>query len=168
MPAPAGRLPAAVVLVTLAAGCVPLSFEKTPEEPPAPAPVAAPRPAPAPAPMPAPAPAPRPEAPGSALPVPPPAPARPPPAMAPASQALLKESRRYQAGGEYPQAAAAIERALRIEPRQPLLWLELGQIRLREGNRAQADSMARKALSLASGDATVEAQALELIARARE
>jgi Tfp pilus assembly protein PilF len=88
--------------------------------------------------------------------------------MAPASQALLKESRRYQAGGEYPQAAASIERALRIEPRQPLLWLELGQIRLREGNRAQAESMARKALSLASGDATLESQALELIARARE
>jgi len=108
-----------------------------------------------------------PDAAGSALPEPPPVP-RPTPPASPASQSLLTESRRYQAAGQYPQAAAAIERALRIEPRQPVLWLELGQIRLQEGNAAQAESMARKALSLASGDATLEGQAMELIARARQ
>jgi Flp pilus assembly protein TadD len=87
--------------------------------------------------------------------------------VSPASQALLTQSRGHQAAGRYAQAAASIERALRIEPRQPVLWLELGKIRLKEADYAQAESMGRKALSLASGDAWVRAEAEELIASAR-
>lgn len=103
----------------------------------------------------------------------PPAPAEPlpPPRTAPpvstASQALLTQSRGHQAAGRYEQAAASIERALRIEPRQPVLWLELGNIRLKEGDFAQAESMGRKALSLATGDATLTARAEQLIATAK-
>ena len=67
-------------------------------------------------------------------------------------QALLSQSRSLQAAGRYPEAAATIERALRIDPRQPVLWLELGTIRLKEGDFAQAESIGRKALSLATGD----------------
>jgi Flp pilus assembly protein TadD len=90
------------------------------------------------------------------------------PPISAASRTLLTESRGHQAAGRYPQAAASIERALRIEPRQPALWLELGTIRLKEGNNAQAESMARKALSLANGDASIEARAGQLISRARQ
>ncbi len=103
----------------------------------------------------------------------PPAPAEPlpPPRTAPpvssASQALLTQSRGHQAAGRYEQAAASIERALRIEPRQPVLWLELGNIRLKEGDFAQAESLGRKALSLATGDAALTAKAEQLIATAK-
>jgi uncharacterized protein HemY len=60
---------------------------------------------------------------------------------------------------------------LRIEPENPLLWIELGQIRLGEGNAAQADSMGHKALALATGDVQAQASAWRLIAdslRARQ
>ncbi len=102
-----------------------------------------------------------------------PAPAEPlpPPRTAPpvssASQTLLTQSRTHQAAGRYEQAAASIERALRIEPRQPVLWLELGNIRLKEGDFAQAESMGRKALSLATGDVALTARAEQLIATAK-
>jgi tetratricopeptide (TPR) repeat protein len=137
------------------------------------------RPAPPPAPVVA-APAPAPQAPGVVVrPVPevgeaPPAPAEPlpvprtAPPVSSASQTLLSQSRAHQAAGRYPQAAASIERALRIEPRQPVLWLELGNIRLKEGDFAQAESLGRKARSLATGDAALTARAEQLIAAARK
>jgi tetratricopeptide (TPR) repeat protein len=145
-------------------GCVP-PHRRRPDPPPQP--VAA-------------APAPPPEPPVAVVrPVPdleeaPPAPAEPLPAprtappVSSASQTLLSQSRAHQAAGRYPQAAASIERALRIEPRQPVLWLELGNIRLKEGDFAQAESMGRKALSLATGDAALTARAEQLIAAARK
>jgi predicted Zn-dependent protease len=67
-------------------------------------------------------------------------------------------------GGDYGQAAATLERALRIEPDNPLLWIELGRVRLGTNNAAQADAMGRKALALATGDAGAQAGAWRLIA----
>ena len=61
-------------------------------------------------------------------------------------------------------ASNALLRALRIEPSNPLLWIELGRIRQAEGNYAQADAMGRRALSLASGDPQTQAAAWNLIA----
>ena len=49
-----------------------------------------------------------------------------------------------------------------------MLWLELGSIRLSEGDFAQAESMGRKALSLATGDAALTAKAEQLIAAAKK
>jgi tetratricopeptide (TPR) repeat protein len=70
-----------------------------------------------------------------------------------------------QAGaGEYIAAGATLERALRIEPDNPLLWVELGRVQLGEGNGAQAASMGRKALALATGDPAAQASAWRLIA----
>jgi Flp pilus assembly protein TadD len=107
-------------------------------------------------------------APGSVEPVPPPTAVRPPPPVGAASQALLAQSRGHQSAGRYDQAAASIERALRIEPRQPVLWLELGNIRLKEGDYAQAESLGRKALSLSGGDTELTARAEQLITAARK
>jgi len=95
-------------------------------------------------------------------------PARTAPPASAATQALLTQSRVHQAAGNYEQAAASIERALRIEPRQPLLWLELGNIRLKEGDFAQAEGMGRKALSLSAGDAALTARSEQLIATAKK
>ncbi len=61
-------------------------------------------------------------------------------------------------------SASTIERALRIEPNNPLLWIEYGQVRMAESNYAQAESMARKALATATGDARAQSAAWQLLA----
>ena len=103
-----------------------------------------------------------------------PEPPRPPPKqfkLGPATASLVAQARKQATGGNYEPAAATIERALRIEPENPLLWIELGQIRLSEGNAPQADGMGHKALALATGDAQAQSSAWRLIAdslRARQ
>jgi tetratricopeptide (TPR) repeat protein len=132
-------------------------------------------------PSPAPTTAPPTAQPGTAQPEPgiPPPPAvpeqpRPPPKqfkLSPATAALVAQAHKQETGGNYAPAAATIERALRIEPENPLLWIELGQIRLSEGNAAQADGMGHKALALATGDVQAQASAWRLVAdslRARQ
>jgi Flp pilus assembly protein TadD len=83
-----------------------------------------------------------------------PAAGRPPPASPTA--ALVEQGRRQSADGQYDQAVASVERALRIEPGNPWLWLELAQIHRSAGNARQADGHARKALSLAGTDRAAE------------
>ncbi len=117
-----------------------------------------------------------PSAPGTAQPQPAPPseatpgpeqPPRPPPKqfkLSPATSALVQQAHTQSHAGAFVPAAATIERALRIEPENPLLWIELGQIRLSENNPAQADAMGRKALALATGDAQAQASSWRLIA----
>ncbi len=149
-----------LAVLLLLAGCVPPDFgtpdptQRTPVPAPSPA-AAVVRPVPPMAPVPG----------GTVDPRPP---LRTAPPVSSASQALLTQSRSHQVAGDYGLAAASIERALRIEPRQPVLWLELGKIRLKEADYAQAESMGRKALSLSAGDAALSAQAEQLIATARK
>jgi len=81
-----------------------------------------------------------------------------------AASALVTQAHQQAAGGDTAQAAATLERALRIEPDNPLVWIELGRVRLTENNAAQADAMGRKALALASGDAAAQSSAWRLIA----
>lgn len=104
------------------------------------------------------------------------APARPAPVprparMGPAASALLGQAHTQESQGELVAAGATLERALRIEPDNPLLWVELGRLQLKEGNAAQADAMGHKALALAGGDGDAQAAAWTLIAdslRARD
>lgn len=104
----------------------------------------------------------------------PPAPVVPPPKqfrLGPASAALVAQAQAQSASGNFGLAAATIERALRIEPDNPLLWIELGRVRQAEGNHAQADAMGRRALALATGDPRAQSAAWRLIAeslRARQ
>ena len=58
------------------------------------------------------------------------------------------------------------DRALRIEPNNPLLWIELGRLRLAESDAHQAEGCGRKALALASGDPSTQKQAGMLLADA--
>jgi tetratricopeptide (TPR) repeat protein len=81
-----------------------------------------------------------------------------------ASQSLVAQAHQQSAAGDYAGAAATVERALRIEPDNPLLWTELGRIRMGESNPVQAESMGRKALSLATGDPAAQSSAWHLIA----
>lgn len=84
--------------------------------------------------------------------------------LGPAASALVGQARAQAGAGEYGAAGVTLERALRIEPDNPLLWVELGRVQMGEGNAAQADSMGRKALALATGDPSAQALAWRLIA----
>lgn len=89
---------------------------------------------------------PPPEAPESQpLPPPPPPPPREP-TLGAASRSLVTQAQTQVAAKNFPLAAANIERALRIEPENPLLWIELAKIRQAEGNSVQAETLARRAL----------------------
>jgi tetratricopeptide (TPR) repeat protein len=81
-----------------------------------------------------------------------------------AATALLAQAERQAGSGDYTTASATLERAVRIEPDNPLVWIELGRMHLSEGNAGQADALGRKALSLATGDAAAQASAWRLIA----
>ncbi|MBS0578718.1 MAG: tetratricopeptide repeat protein [Proteobacteria bacterium] len=109
-----------------------------------------------------------PASPSEAIPVPPgEKPYTPPPKqfrLSSASQALVTQAHQQSGSGDYAGAAATLERALRIEPDNPLLWTELGRIRLGENNPAQAEAMGRKALALATGDPAAQSSAWHLIA----
>jgi predicted Zn-dependent protease len=84
--------------------------------------------------------------------------------LSPATNALVQQAHAQAHAAAFAPAAATIERALRIEPENPLLWIELGQIRLSENNPAQANAMGHKALALATGDPQAQASAWRLVA----
>ncbi len=84
----------------------------------------------------------------------------------PASTALLQESRSLHASGQYDAAAASLERALGIDPRNPALWVELGRLQLSLGDSRQAENMARKAISLSGNADAARAPAWTLLAQA--
>jgi hypothetical protein len=105
--------------------------------------------------------------PGPGVAAPPERPVAPPPRqfhLGPAASALVAQAHQQAVGGDYGAAATTVERALRIEPDNPLVWTELGRIRLAENNPAQADAMGRKALALATGDPSAQSSAWRLIA----
>jgi len=81
---------------------------------------------------------------------------------------LLEGARADAAGGRLANAAASLERALRIEPRNPRLWQELARVRLKQGDHAQAESTAARSNSFAGGDSALRAENWRLIAQARD
>ena len=81
---------------------------------------------------------------------------------------LLDSARQDVAAGRLANAAASLERALRIEPRNPRLWQELARVRLQQGEYAQAESVAARSNSWAGGDNRLRAENWRLIAQARE
>lgn len=85
----------------------------------------------------------------------------------PAIIALLDRSRLDAVAGQRGAAGASLERALRIEPRNAWLWHELAQLRLAQGQYAQAIAMARKSTSFAGGDRRLQAMNWRLIGNAR-
>jgi predicted Zn-dependent protease len=97
-------------------------------------------------------------------PVPKERPRAPPATLSPASRSLVAQAQAQRKRGDLPGASVSLDRALRIEPSNPLLWIEMGRLRLDQQNFAQAENMGRKALSMSVGDNTSQAAAWELIA----
>jgi len=95
------------------------------------------------------------------------APALPPHKESIAIAGLMDSARSDAAAGNLAAAAASLERAIRIEPRNPRLWHELARVRLRQGQFAQAESMAARSNSWAGADSALRAANEGLIAEAR-
>ncbi len=64
--------------------------------------------------------------------------------------ALLDDAERLLNKGQSEKAAATIERALRIEPKNALLWHHLAVVRIQQQQWQQAIAMARKSNSLSA------------------
>ena len=106
-----------------------------------------------------------------AEPAPPPTEPAPPPIPRSENVAvagLMESARADAAAGKLSTAAASIERALRIEPRNPRLWQELARVRLQQAQFVQAENMAARSNSYAGTDNAVRAENWRLIAQARE
>jgi uncharacterized protein HemY len=95
-----------------------------------------------------------------------PRPPEPPPReirLSSATRSLVTQAQTQAAHGDLPAASSTLDRALRIEPNNPLLWIELGRLRLEESDAHQAEVCSRKALALASGDRGTQRQAGRLL-----
>jgi tetratricopeptide (TPR) repeat protein len=84
--------------------------------------------------------------------------------LGPAASALVGDAHTQEQSHNFGLAAENLERALSIEPRNPLVWIELGRENILAGTPSQAYGMGRKALYLASGDPRAQASAWQLIA----
>lgn len=82
--------------------------------------------------------------------------------------ALLTTAQQQQGSGDLNGAAASLERAQRIAPREPQVLYQLAQTRLNQGDPAQAEQLARRALSYSAGRPALQASLWELIAQSRE
>jgi Flp pilus assembly protein TadD len=149
------------VLALLAVGCG--SLIGPPYQPPPPAQPVPPPPRSA---SPGTAPSQTQTSPAAPTPAPAPAPAPQPPRqyhLGAAATALVGQAKQQAANGDPQLAQATLERALRIEPENPLLWIMLGEEHQSTGQFALAGSMGHKALQLAAGDTHAQAAAWRLI-----
>jgi len=86
----------------------------------------------------------------------------------PAVVALLDRAEARDEAGLYEQAAAALERALRLEPRNAMLWHRLARVRLNQGQWQDAVELAAKSNSLATGNPDLRGLNWAVIAEAKE
>ncbi|GMQ97502.1 MAG: hypothetical protein BMS9Abin15_1236 [Gammaproteobacteria bacterium] len=81
--------------------------------------------------------------------------------------ALVSISKTKEREGQLDSAAAALERALRIDPNDALLWHQLAGLRLRQRQPGQAESLASKSNALAADNRTLQAKNWRIIEQAR-
>ena len=92
----------------------------------------------------------------------------PEPVVASPVHALTDKARQQAADSQYEAAAGSLERALRIEPNDPDLWVELAKVRLAQGEIDEAGDLAVKSRSLAFGRPDLQARSWRLLAKVRE
>jgi len=80
--------------------------------------------------------------------------------------ALLENAEARMESGDKASAAATLERVLRLEPKNAMLWHRLGLIRLQQKNWQQAINLAKKSNSLAIRDYHLQSANWKLIAQA--
>jgi len=82
--------------------------------------------------------------------------------------ALLTQADRESAAGQLPAAGDSLERALRIEPRNPVLWQKLARVRLEQGEYHQAENLAVKSNALAPDNRRLRSENWRIIGQARQ
>lgn len=73
-----------------------------------------------------------------------------------AVDSLLSLAEQQESNGNLQGATRTLERAIRISPRNPEIYLRLAELNYRQGKNAQAESFAEKALSLNPNNALSE------------
>jgi hypothetical protein len=96
-----------------------------------------------------------------------PEPAPPKPVFGPAVRSLLDTAEAQEAGGNLQGAAATVERALRIEPRNAHLWNRLAHLRMAQNRVGEAADLAAKSNAMAGPDEALTRDNWALIAAAR-
>jgi tetratricopeptide (TPR) repeat protein len=81
--------------------------------------------------------------------------------------ALLAKADVQERQARWERAAALLERALRIEPRNGMLWHRLATIRMQQGRYGMAQSLAEKSNALAKDDDELKRRNAELIEAVR-
>ncbi len=84
----------------------------------------------------------------------------------PVITALLNDANRFSKQGHSEKAVATLERALRIEPKNALLWHHLAAVRMQQQQWQQAIVMARKSNALAGSNKQLKSDNWALIAAA--
>jgi predicted negative regulator of RcsB-dependent stress response len=91
----------------------------------------------------------------------------PPPSNNTAVLALLDKAHAQADADQWDDAGVNLERALRIEPRNPVLWQELARTRLGQGQYSQAENLAAKSNALAGSSQILLADNWRIIGQAR-
>ena len=91
-----------------------------------------------------------------------------PSGTSPAVIALVSESDRDRNGGDLDAAVVVMERALRIDSRNPTLTYKLAQLRIKQNKPQLAEELAGKAALLAGSDLDLKRKSWLLIAEARQ
>jgi tetratricopeptide (TPR) repeat protein len=91
-----------------------------------------------------------------------------PSGTSPAVVALISEADRNRNSGDLDAAVVVMERALRIDSRNPTLTYKLAQLRIKQNKPQQAEELAGKAALLAGSDLDLKRKSWLLIAEARQ
>lgn len=86
----------------------------------------------------------------------------------PAIVSLTESARIDFEAANYVSAAAKLERALRIEPRNARLWYELARVRMEQTLYRQVESLALRANSFAADNSQLRKASWQLIGESRE
>lgn len=79
---------------------------------------------------------------------------------------LLASAQQSVQAGQFSRAEMTLERALRVEPRNPRLWHEMAQVKFGQENFGQAVQFCLKSNSLAGKDTALIRKNWQLMARA--
>jgi len=82
--------------------------------------------------------------------------------------ALLNQAEQDISAGQWPEAGASLERALRIEPRNPVLWQRLAKVRMEQGEYSRAENLAAKSNALAPENRRLRAENWRIIGESRQ
>ncbi len=97
-----------------------------------------------------------------------PVPTRSQPVNSPAVLELSGDARTAMQQGRFDNAAQLLERAIRIEPHNGVLWHELARVRFEQGHYSQAMQLANRSNAAANTSTGLETKNDELIKASRE